>query len=43
LQHQTISTEELHVIKENAEEDRESWKVVKLSESDKASASDVKA
>jgi hypothetical protein len=40
LRHQTRSTEELHVIKEIAQDNRDSWRVVKLSESDKVSISD---
>jgi hypothetical protein len=35
LRHQTGKTGELHIIKEVAEEDRESWRVVKLTLSDK--------
>jgi hypothetical protein len=42
LRRQTRSTEELHVIKEIAEKDCESWRVVKLLESDKVSVSEDK-
>jgi hypothetical protein len=37
LRHQTRSTDKLHVIKAITEEDRESWRVIKLSESDQVS------
>jgi hypothetical protein len=40
LRHQTRSIDKLHVIKAITEEDRESWRVVKLSESDKVSVSE---
>jgi hypothetical protein len=40
LRHQTRSPEELHIIKEIAEDNRDYWRVVKLSESDKVSISD---
>jgi hypothetical protein len=40
LWHHIKSTEELHVIKDIAEEDRKFWRVIKHSESDKVSFSE---
>jgi hypothetical protein len=40
LQHQTTTSRAAYAIKEIAKEDRESWRVVKPSESDKVSVSE---